>query len=80
MSLIVLFFFRQKPAYEVLRMLVGSEMCIRDSLSNLTIHTLEDVNGPWVGLKAWPGLWKWALLLAAGWFGASAAWELVVRR
>ena len=27
------FFFKQKTAYEVLRSLVGSEMCIRDSLS-----------------------------------------------
>ena len=26
------FFFRQKTAYEMLRSLVGSEMCIRDSL------------------------------------------------
>ena len=25
------FFFKQKPAYEMLRSLVGSEMCIRDS-------------------------------------------------
>ena len=27
------FFFKQKTAYEVLRSLVGSEMCIRDSIS-----------------------------------------------
>ena len=27
----VLFFFKQKTAYEMLRSLVGSEMCIRDS-------------------------------------------------
>ena len=26
------FFFKQKTAYEMLRSLVGSEMCIRDSL------------------------------------------------
>ena len=26
----VFFFFKQKTAYEVLRSLVGSEMCIRD--------------------------------------------------
>lgn len=50
-----------------------------ERLVNLTIHTLQDVKGPWVGLKAWPGLWKWALLLAIGWFGASAAWEYYVR-
>ena len=28
----VVFFFKQKTAYEMLRSLVGSEMCIRDSL------------------------------------------------
>ena len=28
---IVVFFFKQKTAYEMLRSLVGSEMCIRDS-------------------------------------------------
>ena len=27
----VVFFFKQKTAYEMLRSLVGSEMCIRDS-------------------------------------------------
>lgn len=48
-------------------------------LLNLTIHTLSDVKGPWVGLSAWPGLWKWALLMAGGWFGASALWEWYVR-
>ena len=29
---IVIFFFKQKTAYEMLRSLVGSEMCIRDSI------------------------------------------------
>ena len=29
---VVFFFFKQKTAYEMLRSLVGSEMCIRDSL------------------------------------------------
>lgn len=28
-------------------------------LENLTIHTLPDARGPWVGLTAWPALWKW---------------------
>eukprot|EP00658_Telonema_sp_P-2_P015041 TRINITY_DN15758_c0_g1_i1.p3 TRINITY_DN15758_c0_g1~~TRINITY_DN15758_c0_g1_i1.p3 ORF type:complete len:100 (-),score=20.78 TRINITY_DN15758_c0_g1_i1:552-851(-) len=32
------FFFKQKTAYEMLRSLVGSEMCIRDS----TRHPLEE--------------------------------------
>ena len=30
---VVVFFFKQKTAYEMLRSLVGSEMCIRDRLS-----------------------------------------------
>eukprot|EP01015_Nassula_variabilis_P036282 TRINITY_DN9325_c0_g1_i5.p1 TRINITY_DN9325_c0_g1~~TRINITY_DN9325_c0_g1_i5.p1 ORF type:complete len:271 (+),score=60.00 TRINITY_DN9325_c0_g1_i5:3-815(+) len=30
------FFFKQKTAYEMLRSLVGSEMCIRDRLNNVT--------------------------------------------
>ena len=30
-----LFFFKQKTAYEVLRSLVGSEMCIRDRCNGL---------------------------------------------
>ena len=51
----------------------------RERLANLTVHTLEDVKGPWVGLHAWPALWRWALALAAGWFGLSAAWEVYVR-
>ena len=44
-------------------------------LKNLTVHTLEDVHGPWVGLKAWPGLWKWALGISLGWFAFTVAWE-----
>ena len=32
----VMFFFKQKTAYEMLRSLVGSEMCIRDSDSSTT--------------------------------------------
>eukprot|EP00658_Telonema_sp_P-2_P069039 TRINITY_DN58096_c0_g1_i3.p1 TRINITY_DN58096_c0_g1~~TRINITY_DN58096_c0_g1_i3.p1 ORF type:complete len:196 (+),score=41.16 TRINITY_DN58096_c0_g1_i3:57-644(+) len=33
LALFFFFFFKQKTAYEMLRSLVGSEMCIRDSLS-----------------------------------------------
>ena len=32
MSVVGFFFFKQKTAYEMLRSLVGSEMCIRDRL------------------------------------------------
>ncbi|MHC4165433.1 MAG: sodium:solute symporter family transporter [Planctomycetota bacterium] len=48
-------------------------------LTNLTIHTLSDAKGPWVGLKAWPGLWKWALAVAASWFAFSYGWQLLMR-
>jgi SSS family solute:Na+ symporter len=44
-------------------------------LQNLTIWTLDDVKGPWVGLKSWPGLWKWAIALPIGWLIISLAWE-----
>jgi len=44
-------------------------------LENLTVYTLSDAKGPWVGLKAWPGLWKWALALGASWFVFSYGWE-----
>ena len=50
----------------------------REKLINLTIHTLPDVKAPWVGLKSWPNLWKWALFLAIVWFAFSAGWELMV--
>ena len=32
------FFFKQKTAYEMLRSLVGSEMCIRDSVLTVSLH------------------------------------------
>jgi SSS family solute:Na+ symporter len=48
-------------------------------LENLTVYTLSDAKGPWVGLKAWPGLWKWALALGVSWFVFSYAWESLMR-
>jgi hypothetical protein len=47
----------------------------KSSLENLTVYTLPDVKGPWVGLAAWPGLWKWALALGLSWFAFSYGWE-----
>jgi len=47
-------------------------------LSNLTIHTLSDVKGPWVGLASWPNLWKWAIGMAACWFTITGLWEWFV--
>ena len=38
MSIVIFFFFKQKTAYEMLRSLVGSEMCIRDRA-----HTLQEI-------------------------------------
>ena len=35
----MIFFFKQKTAYEMLRSLVGSEMCIRDRLKE--VHRLH---------------------------------------
>ncbi|MBN1293277.1 MAG: sodium/solute symporter [Candidatus Latescibacteria bacterium] len=51
-----------------------------EKLTNLTVFTLPDVKGPWVGLKSWPALWKWALFLASIWFVFSAVWEYFVTR
>ena len=48
-------------------------------LTNLTVHTLPDVKGPWVGLKAWPGLWKWAVAVALSWLVFSCFWEQLMR-
>src|SRR5678815_4915465 len=41
----VFFFFKQKTAYEMLRSLVGSEMCIRDSLCATSVSSVS----PWCG-------------------------------
>eukprot|EP00658_Telonema_sp_P-2_P076902 TRINITY_DN6835_c0_g1_i7.p3 TRINITY_DN6835_c0_g1~~TRINITY_DN6835_c0_g1_i7.p3 ORF type:complete len:104 (-),score=29.85 TRINITY_DN6835_c0_g1_i7:278-589(-) len=44
------FFFKQKTAYEMLRSLVGSEMCIRDSI-NAEYGDLTSFSG-------WSGSWS----------------------
>ena len=43
----IFFFFKQKTAYEMLRSLVGSEMCIRDSLDTWDISpgALDNASG-----------------------------------
>lgn len=48
-------------------------------LENLTIWTLPDVKGPFIGLKSWPGLKWWAMGLPAFWFILTVAWELYMR-
>ena len=50
----------------------------RESLRNLTVYTLGDVKGPWVGTKAWPNLAKWIIGIVFGWFALTAFWELLV--
>ena len=42
----VFFFFKQKTAYEMLRSLVGSEMCIRDSIDKLA--RTQDIYSFWL--------------------------------
>ena len=52
------FFFKQKTAYEMLRSLVGSEMCIRDSLADaLRGGFFMDFYDP---VLAFQGGWRYA--------------------
>jgi SSS family solute:Na+ symporter len=44
-------------------------------LNNLTIWTLEDVKGPFVGLKSWPKLWVWAIVLPVLWILITFGWN-----
>ena len=39
-SICVIFFIKQKTAYEVLRSLVGAEMCIRDSFARIVFGAM----------------------------------------
>ena len=48
-------------------------------LRNLTVWTLDDVKGPWVGLKSWPALKWWAIGLPVFWFAVTAIWEMYMR-
>ncbi len=48
-------------------------------LRNLTIWTLDDVPGPWVGVKSWPGLWKWAVILPIVWVVITITWQLYMK-
>ncbi len=49
-----------------------------EELRNLTIWTLDDVKGPWIGLKSWPGLKYWAIGLPIFWFVLTFVWEWYV--
>eukprot|EP00658_Telonema_sp_P-2_P052260 TRINITY_DN40465_c0_g1_i1.p1 TRINITY_DN40465_c0_g1~~TRINITY_DN40465_c0_g1_i1.p1 ORF type:complete len:108 (+),score=20.23 TRINITY_DN40465_c0_g1_i1:3-326(+) len=48
------FFFKQKTAYEMLRSLVGSEMCIRDSAQTLHLALEEGVRADRAGASGRP--------------------------
>ncbi len=48
-------------------------------LNNLTVWTVEDIKGPFIGLKAWPGLKWWAIGLPTFWFLITAVWEIYMR-
>ena len=50
----------------------------KESLENLTVYTLVDVKGPWVGTGAWPNVWKYIVGIILGWFILTAIWELMV--
>lgn len=52
----------------------------REQLRNLTIFTLDGTKGPWVGLKAWPALWKWIIGIFVGWHLLVVAWEIIIRQ
>jgi solute:Na+ symporter, SSS family len=46
-----------------------------ERLVYLTVFTVRDAKGPWIGLKSWPDLWKWAIAIPVVWFGAEALWQ-----
>jgi len=50
-----------------------------EKVKNLTVWTLEGAKGPFVGLVAWPGLWKWIAVVVCGWAVLTATWELYIQ-
>eukprot|EP01015_Nassula_variabilis_P035519 TRINITY_DN8945_c0_g1_i8.p1 TRINITY_DN8945_c0_g1~~TRINITY_DN8945_c0_g1_i8.p1 ORF type:complete len:169 (-),score=36.89 TRINITY_DN8945_c0_g1_i8:25-531(-) len=56
----VFFFFKQKTAYEMLRSLVGSEMCIRDRVSTQSTPILSHIN------TSHPNVIFWVLWVVVG--------------
>lgn len=66
----------------VLVTLIGSlfeKPLSEEKLQNLTVHTVSDAKGPFIGLSSWPNLWKWALALPIFWFSLTALWEWYIR-
>ena len=56
--LLLFFFFKQKTAYEMLRSLVGSEMCIRDREKKTEIHFISKRKARWLALLTRAPLFK----------------------
>lgn len=52
----------------------------REELRNLTIFTLDGVKAPWVGLKSWPRLGLWIVLIISGWWELTYLWEWLVSK
>ena len=64
--MLVVFFFKQKTAYEMLRSLVGSEMCIRDrEIPSFQNSVLQLHFNMWVGAEShWIEPAAWAACLS----------------
>lgn len=50
----------------------------KEELKNLTVFTLEGTKAPWVGLKSWPRLGYWIIIIAAGWWSLTYLWEWLI--
>jgi len=46
-----------------------------EQLKNITVYTIAGIKGPFVGFHFWPGLLKWMIGLALGWWTFSFLWE-----
>ncbi len=46
-----------------------------ENLKNITVHTMEGLNGPFIGFHFWPGLLKWMIVLTLGWWTLSFLWQ-----
>jgi SSS family solute:Na+ symporter len=51
----------------------------REKLESLTVHTISGAKGPFIGLAAWPNLWKCILAIVVLWVGLTVFWELYIR-
>ena len=68
--LMVFFFFKQKTAYEISACLVGSEMCIRDSVVNCNLQRLDGpVRGNGKIIQELEGIFR-----GAGWNVIKVIW------